>query len=249
MALPLLVDSLDSVPENLRSEYTEENGKYRLSIDGYEDPKNLKSALEKERQAAREAAKAKAELERKFEGFDPEEYQTLKKEREALEEARLKAEGKADELAQKRTEKAIEAKNKEIEKIAAQVEAERKRTDSYRNKLLDRHVLAAVSGVVHDDAKADALLAAREIFTLNDEGDPVQIDQDGEIVLGKDGQNPFSPSEWIEAMKDKKRHWFPSFNSGGGATGGRLNTSGVDLSNMSPVERMKYARKHQQASR
>jgi hypothetical protein len=181
---------------------------------------------------------------KRYEGIDVEEYQTLKQEREALEEARLKAEGKADELAQKRTEKAIEAKNKEIAKIAEQVELERKRTDSYRNKLLDRHVLAAVSGIVHEDAKADALLAARELFTLNDEGDPVQIDKDGEVVLGKDGQSPFSPAEWIEAMKEKKRHWFPSTNSGGGASGsGRFNNSGVDLSKMSPVERMNYARR------
>lgn len=53
MPLKFEVDTLDEIPESYRNEYVELNGKYRLDLDGYEDPVNLKSALQKEREAAR----------------------------------------------------------------------------------------------------------------------------------------------------------------------------------------------------
>jgi len=49
MALKLTVDSLDSVPEALRGEYTEKDGKFVLGVDGLEDTTGLKTALQKER--------------------------------------------------------------------------------------------------------------------------------------------------------------------------------------------------------
>lgn len=53
MPLRFEVESLDEVPESLKTEYVEANGRYRLALEGYEDPVNLKSALQKEREAAR----------------------------------------------------------------------------------------------------------------------------------------------------------------------------------------------------
>ena len=57
MPLQLIVDTLDAVPENLRSLYSESDGKFRLAVDGLEDTAGLKSALQKEREAARAAEK------------------------------------------------------------------------------------------------------------------------------------------------------------------------------------------------
>ena len=57
MPLQLTVDTLDAVPENLRSLYSEADGKFRLAVDGLEDTAGLKSALQKEREAARTAEK------------------------------------------------------------------------------------------------------------------------------------------------------------------------------------------------
>jgi len=228
MALPLAVDSLDSVPESIRSEYIEDNGKYRLVIDGYEDPKNLKSALEKERQSAREAAKAKAELERKFEGIDIEEYQTLKQEREALEEARLKAEGKADELAQKRTEKILEESKKK--ELAAQSEIERYKAIAKRSQdeALSGKIQSAAAGKIHQDPKALELVAmmAKQIFTIDEENRVVQLDSEGHVILGKDGRTPFTPAEWIESLRETHPFLFPNSNTGGGASGSKGYTSG-----------------------
>ncbi|EMB4305140.1 hypothetical protein RGP27_003694, partial [Acinetobacter baumannii] len=53
MSLPFIVDSLDAIKEEHRALYVEENGKFRLDLEGYEDPKGLKSALQSERDAAK----------------------------------------------------------------------------------------------------------------------------------------------------------------------------------------------------
>lgn len=55
MSLPFIVDSLDAIKEEHRALYVEENGKFRLDLEGYEDPKGLKSALQSERDAAKNA--------------------------------------------------------------------------------------------------------------------------------------------------------------------------------------------------
>lgn len=61
MALKIEVESLDTVPETARSLYVEKDGKFRLDLDGYEDPAGLKSALQKEREAAKNASKQAAQ--------------------------------------------------------------------------------------------------------------------------------------------------------------------------------------------
>ena len=63
MALKLTLDSLDGVDEGIKSLYVEQDGKFKLAVDGLEDTSGLKSALEKERKARRDAEqRAKASL-------------------------------------------------------------------------------------------------------------------------------------------------------------------------------------------
>jgi len=77
----------------IQSLYTPSADGFTLDVDGgFEDVTGLKSALDKERRVAREAlARIK-----KFDGFDPDEYQTLKSDREKAEQERLKKEGDFD---------------------------------------------------------------------------------------------------------------------------------------------------------
>ncbi len=72
MSLPFIVDSLDAIKEEHRALYVEENGKFRLDLEGYEDPKGLKSALQSERDAAKNAKLELQKLQKQFEGIDPE---------------------------------------------------------------------------------------------------------------------------------------------------------------------------------
>jgi hypothetical protein len=94
------------------------------------------------------------------------------------------------------------------------------RGQKFADRVLENHIRAAASKAgVHQHAIDDALARSRSIFRLNDEGDAVQVDAEGNVVVGKDGKTPFQPGEWLEGMKEQAPHWFPAQNAGGGANG------------------------------
>lgn len=70
MPLPFIVDSIESIEESQRTLYVEADGKFRLDIDGYEDPKGLKSALQSERDAAKTAKQELNQFKQQFDGLD-----------------------------------------------------------------------------------------------------------------------------------------------------------------------------------
>lgn len=71
MPLPMIVESIESVPEALREAYVERDGKWVIEVEGMEDVERLKGALQKERQLHREAAKRLAALEKQIEQSRP----------------------------------------------------------------------------------------------------------------------------------------------------------------------------------
>lgn len=246
MALPFEVESLDSIDESARAFYTEtEDKKFRLDLDGYEDPKGLKSALDKERQAARDASKLAKDLQKKYEGIDPDKVKNLLSKLENDEEAKLLADGKIDEVVNRRIEKQRNDYDKQLTEAQKQAEIEAGKAKKFEQRVLDNHIRAAAAKAgIHQHAIEDALFRARTMFHLDDDGNAVQIDQDGQVVFGKDGKSPFSPSEWLDEMKEKAPHWFPAANSGGGAVGNTSNRgSKQDLSALPPRERLMAARR------
>ncbi len=90
MTLKFEVDSLDVVPEDQHGLYQEADGKFRLAVDGLpkpEDTSGLKSALEKERERAKSAAKWEKL------GKSPDEIQALLDAEEERAQNKLKEEG------------------------------------------------------------------------------------------------------------------------------------------------------------
>lgn len=216
MPLQLVVDSLDSVPEALRDQYVEANGKFRLNVDGYEDPSGLKSALQKERDAAKaleKQVKAWSAL-----GKSPEDIQELLKAQEDREDKELVDRKEFDKLFEKRIERLKSDYEKRLADAVAAAEAAQQRAQSFQGRVLDESIRAAAAKAgIHPHAIDDALLRARAIFTLGDDGNAVQLGEDGRPVLGKDGKSPFTPLEWLEGMREKAPHWYPASASGGGA--------------------------------
>lgn len=117
--LKAVVDTLDSVPEGARSFYEQKDGKFALKVDGLEDVTGLKTALQKEREAAKEA-KAFKEL-----GLSPEEIRELKVAREKGEEDKAKAAGEWDKLREKLTGQHAAELKKLQDQIAALEVSER----------------------------------------------------------------------------------------------------------------------------
>lgn len=244
MALAMLLDSIDSLDDSVKSFYKEtDDGKFQLDLDGYEDPKGLKSALEKERTAAREANKLIKDLQKRYEGIDPDKVKGLLSKLENDEEAKLLAEGKLDEVVNRRIEKQRAALEKQVKDAMTKAEQAELRAKNFEQQVLDNSIRAAAAKAgVHQHAIEDALFRARTMFALDENGNAVQFDGE-EIKLGKDGKSPYSPVEWMEEMKEKAPHWFPAANTGGGGGGNTGNNGGkIDLMKLPPRERLQKAR-------
>lgn len=243
MALDLVVDSLDAVPEAVRSLYVEADGKFKLDVSGVEDTRGLKSALEKERQAAKDA-KRELEAERaKLAGADIEKLKALQSRYENDEEARLIADGKISDVIAKRTEKERAEWQRINAETQAKVEAAEAKAKAFQGRVLDDAIRAAASAAgLHKHAIEDALFRGRNLFTLDAEGNAVQLDDSGKPIIGKDGRTNYSPSEWLDSMKEQAPHWFPVNNSGSSGAGRGGKGSGKDFSHLPPVERLTAAR-------
>jgi hypothetical protein len=223
MSLKLVVDTLDGLDDAVAKLYTKNaDGKFALGVDGLDDHAELKKAMNAERDATRAAEKRAAEAEKKAKKFDglgmsDTEIEALVTRFKSDEEGQLLAKGKIDEVFGKRTEKMRGDFENQLKAKDAEVEKERARTIKYTGKVLENSIRQAASTAgVHANAVEDALLRARGVFTLDDDGNPVAM-RDGTVLNGKDGRTPLTPLEWLESMREKAPHWYPAPASGGGA--------------------------------
>lgn len=97
-----------------------------------------------------------------------------------------------------------------------------------------------------DKAVNLVLPAAFRVFHV-EEGKLVPKNSEGTVIYGSDGVNPMTVKEWLLKQRDDNDFLFKG-SRGGGASGsdqkvaGRL--SAAELANMTPQQRMNYARKH-----
>lgn len=146
------------------------------------------------------------------------------------EEAKLIADGKIDEVMNRRTDAmrrdadarvtAAQGKAEELTKTIAGLEGK------ISTLVIDAEVrTAAIKLGILPSAVDDAILRARQVFKLDKEHKPEARDPNGTIRLGKNGKDPLSPAEWLEGLKTTSPHWWGA-NSGGGAGGGSGVPSG-----------------------
>lgn len=208
------------------------------------DNSGLKSALEKERKAARDAEAKRKELEARYKDIDPDRYAELQKKAEE--------EGTPEERAAKLAEKAIAQIRKEAEASKKEADDARKQRDAFRGRVLDDALRkAAAKAGLHQHAIDDALFRGRAMFTLDENGEAVQLDAEGLPVIGKDGKTPFSPSEWLDGMRENAPHWFPAGASGSGSGNKQHNSgapTGKPTKQWTPREKSDYISKHGRAA-
>lgn len=228
MGLALVVEKLDGVAEGQRALYVEKDGKFHLDVDGIEDTSGLKSALQKEREAAKEAKRLAKEIEDRYAGIDPVKVKSMMAQFDADGEAALIAAGKIDEVINRRTEKLRTELQKQVDAAHEKEKLAESKAGKFSQRVLDNHIRAAAAKAgIHAVAIEDALFRARSMFSLNEDGEAVQVGSDGMPILGKDGKTPFSPAEWLEGMKELAPHWFPAGSSGSGASGSGSGAGGT----------------------
>ena len=181
-------------------------------------------------------------------GLDPERAKALLETMDHDEDLKLFAEGKKAVVIDKYTERMRTAHTGELEAERQQTLAERQRADAYKGAVLDNHI-RSVTGDLHKGAVEDALLLARQLFSLDAKGNAVKLDAEGRPELGKDGKSPFSPAEWMEMQRELKPHWFPANTSGSGSSGANGTGSGAgktmkrgEFNALSPAQQGNVAR-------
>lgn len=141
MALDLIVDSLDALPETLRDLYVADGAKFKLDVSGIEDTSGLKSALEKERKSARESeAQSRA-------------WKSLGKTTEEI-QALIEAQAKSEEDSALKAGEFDKLRKLDLEKS----QAELTRRDAERasmQKSLESHLIdaAAISAIAQHKAR------------------------------------------------------------------------------------------------
>lgn len=224
------VDSLDVVSENARKFYSEVDGKFILDPALSGEIKGLKTALDTEKNAAKDRAKALKDYETKYAGIDPDKVRQQQKMFETNEEARLISEGKLEEVVQQRTEKWRAAELDKQNALQAKIDAAEARANSFKDKVLDDAIrIAAVNAGLTKQGIRDSLLLAKTIFTLDENGNAVQKNSDGSIVIGRDGKSPYSPTEFYETHKVESPGWYSVNSTGSPASGSASNGGGRQM--------------------
>lgn len=249
MALQLVVDSLDNVPEPIRGEYAKgEDGKFHLNVDGVEDVTGLKSALQKERDNVKEL-KAKYAA---YEGIDPEKAQEALQKLRDLEEKKLIEAGELEKVLENRTKMMRQDHQAQVEQLTKRAEAAETSAADLRKQLatavIERGIADAVAevGQPRKGALIDIIQRGRQTWKLDDKGKPVATNEDGTTVYGKDGKEPISMKEWAENLLEQAPHLFEE-SKGGGAKGSIVGGDGKsmpaeELAKLSPAQRIAFAR-------
>lgn len=172
-----------------------------------------------------------------FDGIDPQTVKAMLKNFADQEEAKLIAEGKMDDVLAKRTERMKADHDKQTAKLQGDLDKVNARVAKFAERALSasvREVGAALN--IHASAYDDALLRAKSLFDVDDDGNAIA--RDG--VFGKDGK-PLTLKEWFEGMKETAPHWFPAPSGGGsqgGGGGGNKTMSRAEFEQLSPEQRV-----------
>jgi hypothetical protein len=228
MGLKYKVAKLEEVPEALRSQYKQEGEAFVLDVEGVvarerlDEFRNNNIALQQQID--------------KFKNIDPAKHAELLELQRQLNEGELLKAGKIDEVVNGR----VAAMRSDLEGQLNTTKSELTTAQTQLAVLMIDNAVraaAAANGVL-PTAVDDLILRARTVYSMSKEGQPVPKNDKGEVIYGKDATSPLAIGDWVIGVKKTAPHLFAG-TSGSGAGGGR-GTPGVDVSKMTPTEKIAY---------
>lgn len=247
MPLKAIVDDVETLDEGVREFYVkdEESGVFRLDVEevnGYtlENTEGLKSALTKERKAAKDYEKQIKTYKERYDGLDPDEARTAMQKLEEL--SQFDPQSEAEKIAQEKYEtqrKRLETSlNKQWEaKIKNEYEPIAEKYKSVESQLRKELVhSAALKAIAEEDGDVDLLLphvVGKMKFELSDNNEYKAFiaDKDGEPVYNNKGL-PMSTREFVSSLKTKFPGAFKSdAQSGGGSRSSNSDSKTSDSDN------------------
>ena len=192
-------------------------------------------------------------LKSKVEGLDLDAIKVLLDKSNQDEESKLIAEGKIEEVIQKRTEKMREEHDKVLKAEKERADKAEAYAEKFKKSVVQSQIVqAAIELEALPEATPDIAFLAQTKFALDENGKAVAVDENGDVVIGKDGQTPMTPKEWVESLCEQKPYYWPKPN-GMGAPGqpdilkadGSVNmTKLAQLRNENPQLAKELAAKH-----
>lgn len=241
MPLQAVLKSLEGLHDELKKHYVQKGEEYHLDLEGGLVPK---AKLEEFRDNNHTLENKLKDLEKKFEGLDPEKYRELVKIEEQLRAKKLVDAGKIDELVAERVKELKAEHEKKEKELTGKNET---LTRSLEVEKIDNGIMAAATKAgVRDTAIPDVLNRLRSVFKLVD-GKVQPVGPDGKTIWGKDGVTPQTMEEAIAGLSTTAAHLFtPSNGTGAGGSGGVKNgvrqVSRAEYDKMSPTDQAKVAK-------
>ncbi|WP_085599765.1 MULTISPECIES: hypothetical protein [unclassified Pseudomonas] len=187
-------------------------------------------------------------LKGQFDGLDIDAVRGLLTKAGQDEETKLLTEGKVDEVFNRRTERLRVDFDKQLKTVTARAEKAEAFAAKFQGKVLGDSVRgAALKAGALPEATDDIILRAKGVFSLNEEGEAVAVDESGQVILGKDGKTPLTPLEWAESLRESAPHLWPRA-SGTQAPGGGSGQAAFKRSEMTAEQKRDYQRKHGQTA-
>jgi chromosome segregation ATPase len=216
--LKMQLDNLDGLDESLHGFYEEQDGKFVLNLDGYEDPAALKRAKDHEKEARKKAEKELKDLRQEFED--------LKAELENNSDDKARKKGDVAALEQSYKDK--------IEKLKTDHQKELEARDSQISKLLVDNVAETMAADLSDAPELLSDIIRKRLKAEN--GETRVLDANGEL-------SATTVDELREEFRANKKYaaiirgsQANGGGSGGGGKGGGATKSFKELTEKERVE-------------
>ncbi|MDH0157350.1 hypothetical protein [Stutzerimonas stutzeri] len=172
----------------------------------------------------RKARQQQADKLKEFDGIDPAQVRAIMGRFENDEEAKLIAEGKTQEVIERKIEKvnaqhkaAMESSSKRVAELEA---ALAERDAKLSEIMIDNAAIQAASefGIEGEGKLKIITMLARQAFKVED-GQPIMRDADGQIITGEKG--PITQKEWIDRIVRQEHGYLLPTAKGVGSQGGK----------------------------
>jgi len=258
MPLEATLSSLENIDETLHDEYeATEDGTYRLKIlanytpnDKVEDVSGLKSALQKERENAKNATRQLTQIKEQYGEIDPEQYQQLLTEHEKREEEEALKRGEYD----KRIQQVKEKQQQELDKRS---QREQHLINVIKESKIDAAVVSALNEL-HGNVNLLLPHVKTRMQLVEEDGQfhARVIDETGTVRVNAEGK-PITAKELVSEMRDQESFaaaFAADVKSGGGTppngSGGEGSgkkggiPSDLKRSMMTPRQKVDFVNQH-----
>lgn len=164
-----------------------------------------------------------------FDGLDADKVRNMMKVFAQNEEAQLIADGKFDEVMQKRTDSLKEQFNDQIKTLQNQLEISQKNESAYKTRL-DQNTIRqdltdkALKAGVRKDAIDDVVRRGFDIFSVNEKGETEARNENGELIQNEDGLL-LNTERFVQGLQRTHPYYWGE-SVGGGSNGAGAGSSG-----------------------